>query len=268
MPIDIPVFVISLKSSTERRKRLDEHFKKMGLPFEFMDAVYGKDLNDIDIATYCDMQAVKNAPNWLTRSAIGCALSHLNIYKEVIRRNLPYAVIFEDDVIINKDFKQQVEALLPKLKKNEVVSFFYQSWEPLKLVGNSTMEFYKDYKLYEVADVMQPISAAAYLITQDACKTLSNAIIPIRYTADAWGEYKTKRAIENFRCVYPKPVNIVDAKSTIQYLNDDWKGKLMKWIDRYKVFPVYQLLKMKRKAARQKMMGVQIVNTTKNSPHA
>ncbi len=266
--MNIPVFVISLKGSSERRRRLDEHFNKMGIAFEWYDAIYGKELSEKEIEASCNMEAVNRAPNWLTRSAIGCALSHINIYKEIIRRQAPYAIIFEDDVVINKDFQKHIEALLPQLKKNEIISLFYQSWYPLELVKESATEFDKNYKLYEVADMVQPISAAAYLVTLDACKTLIASIVPISYTADSWGEFKKNAAFDSFRCVYPRLVDVVDAKSTIQYLEDDWKGKLMKWIDNNKVFPVYQYLRYKRKKSRQKMMGVKIVDKKTNTSHA
>lgn len=267
MVTPIPVFVISLKNSSERRKRLEAHFKKMGVAFEWFDAIYGSDLSEGDTASCCNMEAVKNSPNWLTRSAIGCALSHYNIYKEIVRRQLPYAIIFEDDVVLKKGFEKHMESLLPKLKKNEVISLFYQSWEPLRLVKSTGIEFDKGHKLYEVADMMQPISAAAYLITLDACKTLSESIMPIKYTADSWGEFRKNGSFESFRCAYPRLVDVIDAKSTIQYLEDDWKGKFMKWIDNNKVFPVYQYLRYKRKKNRQKMMNVEIVDTTKNTSH-
>jgi len=268
MTVNIPVFVISLKSSLERRRRLEEHFKKIGLAFEWYDAMYGKDLSEDEIAKYCNMEAIKNSPNWLTRSAIGCALSHYNIYKEVLRRDLPYAIIFEDDIVLKKDFQKTIEALLPQLRKSEVISLFYQSWEPLKLISDSAIEFYKPYKLHDLADMMQPISAAAYLITHDACKTLSESILPIKYTADSWGEFKKQGAFESFRCVYPRLVDVMDAKSTIQYLDDNWKGKLMKWIDKNKVFPVYQYLRSVRRKNRQKMMNVEIIEKTKNATNA
>lgn len=254
----ITAFVISLKSATARRKRLQEHFDKIGLAFEWYDAVNGRELAEKDIEAYCDMDAVRKNPNWLSRSAIGCAMSHYGIYQEIIKRNLPYALIFEDDVILKKDFIQHIDTLLNQLHKNEVVTLFYQSWSPMKLSGGTAVDLYKHYKLYAPKDVFQSISAAAYLITNDACRTLSGSVLPIKYAADSWGEFKSAKAFEHFRCVYPRPVDIIDAKSTIQYLEESWISNIMKWIDKNKVFPVYQILRQKRKMSRQKMMKVEI----------
>lgn len=34
----------------------------------------------------------------LISGAIGCYLSHIRIYKKIVEDNIPYAIIFEDDV--------------------------------------------------------------------------------------------------------------------------------------------------------------------------
>ena len=47
----------------------------------------------------------------MPKSAIGCALSHINIWKDFIKRgdeDEKYVMIFEDDVILEKNFKQGV----------------------------------------------------------------------------------------------------------------------------------------------------------------
>ena len=40
----------------------------------------------------------KNKSGSYVPGAIGCALSHLKIYKHVVDNNIPYALILEDDV--------------------------------------------------------------------------------------------------------------------------------------------------------------------------
>jgi len=254
------IFVISLKGSTQRRENLKAHFNAIGMPFEWIDAVYGKELSDEEYRKLCDLDAINKNPTWLNRSAIGCALSHYNAFNEIISRNLPYAIIFEDDVIIQKDFLRQVESIVPHLKKSEVVALFYQSWVPTALIKDSKDEVNHAHALYELADKRHVVSSAAYIITQEACKSMVKNLLPIRFTADSWGEFYKIGGFESLRCIYPRIVDVADAKSTIEYMDNNWKSRITKWIDNYKVFPFYQLLKRLRNRNRMKMMKVTFVS--------
>ena len=260
MDSKLTVFVISLKRSPERREHIKKHLDSIGLEFEFFDAVYGKELSEDQIDKLCDREAIKNAPHWLTPSAIGCSLSHYGVYQEIIKRNLPYALVLEDDILFNIDFVACLDTTAKQMKENELMLLYYQSWEPLKLASNSKKELCGKYVTYVPKDMYQPICAAAYLITQAACKTFSKAILPVRLCADTWGKYADLNAFENFSCVYPRAVDTTDAKSTIDYIGNSRIAGIMRWIDRNKVFPAYQLLKMKRNRNRQNMMKVQFVS--------
>ena len=52
-----------------------------------------------------------------TPSIIGVFLSHLKIYKKIIKEDLPYALIMEDDVKLLKNFKKNLNNLLNNLPK-------------------------------------------------------------------------------------------------------------------------------------------------------
>ncbi|RYE25841.1 MAG: glycosyltransferase family 25 protein [Sphingobacteriales bacterium] len=260
MDSKLTVFVISLKRSPERRESVKKHLDGIGLEFEFFDAVYGKELSEEQLDTLCDRQAIKNSPNWLTPSAIGCSLSHYGVYQEVISRNLPYALVLEDDILFNKDFVSCLDNTAEQLKQNEIMLLYYQSWEALKLKKDSKKQLCKNYVTYTPTDMYQPICAAAYLITNAACRTLSKAIMPVHLCADTWGKFADLNGFENFSCVYPRAVDTTDAKSTIDYIGNSRIAGIMRWVDNNKIFPLYQLLKMKRNRNRQGMMKVQFVS--------
>lgn len=86
----------------------------------------------------------------LTNGAVGCFLSHMKIYKDIVEKNIPYAIIFEDDVglgankqkfwntLSNIDFPKDTDIVLfnciphedkwignEKLKK---INFFFGMW--------------------------------------------------------------------------------------------------------------------------------------------
>ena len=105
------IFIVSLKQDIEKRETISKVLNDFNLDFTFIDAVYGKELPD----NYLDTIRNKSAGSLVNRSfpatpgEIGCTLSHLKVYQEVINRGLEWACILEDDVILDGRFKKFVE---------------------------------------------------------------------------------------------------------------------------------------------------------------
>jgi len=255
----IPVFVISLKDSYNRRKHIEKHLKELGLNFEWFDAINGSKLAPAEIKDLVDEAKLKKDPFFLSPGAIGCQLSHYYLYKEIIKRNLQYALILEDDIIMEKNFVPCIDKLAASLNTNEIIAIYYQSKKPLKIISSTKKQIDKNYSTYTPLDYVQPISTGAYMISRGACESLVKIILPVHWTADSWRDYHNEGGFESLRCIYPRPVDATDATSTLQYKNQDWKFNLKKFIDRYKIFPVYHILLQRRKKLRQKMMVIEMV---------
>lgn len=98
----LPIFVVSLPGSNRRH---DISEKLSGYSFQYENAIYGKNLGEDYLQKVNDQQWVKIAYRRdLTFGEVGCALSHKNIYKKIIDQNIPWAIIFEDDISIKHDF--------------------------------------------------------------------------------------------------------------------------------------------------------------------
>jgi GR25 family glycosyltransferase involved in LPS biosynthesis len=53
------------------------------------------------------------------KSAIGCAISHISVWKDFLKSNEKYAIIFEDDVIFNSNkFKEKILSYLSHTPEN------------------------------------------------------------------------------------------------------------------------------------------------------
>lgn len=103
----LPVYVVSLARDTERRKVIKEKLDSLQIPFEFIDAVYGKDLSSSVFAQLNPKGKSPETGAYPTPSEVGCTLSHLKVYALVQQRKQQWACIFEDDAIIDdrmKDF--------------------------------------------------------------------------------------------------------------------------------------------------------------------
>jgi glycosyl transferase, family 25 len=252
----IPIFVISMRSSENRRKNIANQFEKRNIVFEWFDAIEGKKLNDNDLNALVDVEAVNKSPEWLTKGAIGCALSHYYVYKQIVERDLPYAVVLEDDVVISDDFMLVIEKVVPHLTTSEIVLMYATSWKPLELAKHSCIPLTSTYSLYEPVHIDQPITASAYLITKAACISMINTILPVRFAADCWGEFYKNHGYKNLHCLFPAIIDTADSKSTIDYLKESRLTALLNSIDKNKIFPFYQLLRLRRKYNKSKMRKV------------
>lgn len=97
---DLKAYLINLDRSPERLLRMQAQFAKACIPFERVAAVDGKTLSDAEIA------AIVCCPSWtqpLTRTEIGCFLSHRKCLELIAAGEDKFAAIFEDDITLSKD---------------------------------------------------------------------------------------------------------------------------------------------------------------------
>ena len=106
MEANIPKYVINLK----RREDRLENFKKH-CPFNDVEVVYGFDAKNI--ANECTYeQGIYNSFKSLMPGERGVFISHLRIYKDIIDKNIPYALIMEDDAVFCNDFIMKYEQVM------------------------------------------------------------------------------------------------------------------------------------------------------------
>jgi len=253
------IFVLSLKRATERRKRITEHLQARNISYELFDAVDGTLLSDDDMVQLCDMEVVKKNHTWLTKGMIGACLSHYRIYKKIIEQNIPYACVIEDDVAIDANFSAVLDKIEAFISERKFVLMHYTSWQNMQLLPVQK-SLYKDFGLYEMSNLEGLNSAACYVLSNDAAAKLFDLVLPIRMGPDSWTEFAQGGAIPKIYAVYPKPATIVYAKSTIDYIEaKSFAWYLSNFVNDYKIFPLYQFLKYRRKRLYNKMNHIQIV---------
>jgi glycosyl transferase family 25 len=97
----IPIFLINLDRSAPRLRRMTERLEKLGLTFERIPAVEGSSLTESEKETL-------NPPRfWQNRKSpyeIACYASHLKAMRLIVNRQLPRAIILEDDAMFDDDF--------------------------------------------------------------------------------------------------------------------------------------------------------------------
>lgn len=112
-------FLINLERRPERRQRMTESFRELGIKSSFVGAVDGLKLNQ----SLLDEMGIKMLPEYmdpyhkrpLTYGEIGCFLSHYNIWREMVVRGLQTAIVFEDDIRFEPYFRHKIQTLMQEI---------------------------------------------------------------------------------------------------------------------------------------------------------
>jgi glycosyl transferase family 25 len=223
MSQQIKIFIINLKNEFYRRKHIKNELKKLNLKFEFFLAKKGIELSKKEIALYSKKEAFKNENRDLSLDEISCALSHIKIYKKIIKFKYKTSLIIEDDIIINSNLLNIFNNLSKFPKNWGLINFCTDAKQ--KNTGITIFKEYQATKFNERAN-----RTCAYLIKMRTAETLLSYSMPIRFPADG---LTGRSDITNINSYGLKP-NIVKIKAfptTIKNRNSLLsKYKLTSWI--------------------------------------
>lgn len=104
------VFYINLDRHTERRRFIENEIATTGLATE---RVAGCDGRNLDLPEFA--APFFAAASHLTDTQIACSTSHLSVMRLIADRNLPHALIVEDDARLPADLGATVDEVLTKL---------------------------------------------------------------------------------------------------------------------------------------------------------
>ncbi|MGP4714440.1 MULTISPECIES: glycosyltransferase family 25 protein [unclassified Psychrobacter] len=103
----LKIYIVSLEKDIEKRRAISNALNKYDIKFGFVDAIYGTELSDSILDSYRvkSTGAIIERGFAATAGEIGCTLSHLLVYQDMLDNNIKWACILEDDVILDKRFK-------------------------------------------------------------------------------------------------------------------------------------------------------------------
>lgn len=187
----IPVYVISLPGTDERRAGMAAQLTGLGLEFEFVDAVRGSVLSVADRADKLAPVATIRANiggRDMTDGEIGCALSHQMVYDKIIAAHQERAFVLEDDARLLPGFLQALQATqeiadldllifgYPKLSDEEVrLAWLY---DPVMAVGRLSSGH-----VYGLRPRQGHMGMVGYLVSRAGCEKLKKNF-PLRTVAD------------------------------------------------------------------------------------
>lgn len=172
-------YIISAKEVKKRREAVIQRMAKWGLTPNFFDAIMGNKLSKEQL------HKLSADGGLLTVGEIGCALSHMAIYKKLLESEEPFIYIFEDDAEFTDLFIEL---------ETEIHQFMSAQLEPTVLVLCPIAGRKKPIKrIGHSVSIMRCLAgtkAHAYAINRKAAENLLKAQTPVKIELDAWAIYQ------------------------------------------------------------------------------
>ena len=172
------IYVINMDKDKERLEQIVRILRRENLKFKRVTAINGKKLTK---------EEKKYNTTWLcnnfcTPSQIGCFMSHIKAWKEIVKSNDIGGIVMEDDAEPNKDFNKKVKEYIEKYYKNpdiDILLFhcfgacdFNQDYDiitKIRLIFGKTKHKVLSHNMFVPES---PGSAGAYYISKDVAKKL------------------------------------------------------------------------------------------------
>lgn len=109
------IYIINLKKHKARKSGIIRQIRKQGLKnFKIIEAVNGHvlKLDKLNSKIFKNNQALNIWNSNLRAGQVGCALSHLKIYKLFLKSKYEVALILEDDAIFARNFSENLQKFI------------------------------------------------------------------------------------------------------------------------------------------------------------
>jgi len=268
--IELKMFVVNLNRRFDRLQSFYKDNYDELLSFEVLDAFDGK----FETPTHKIMKLFKSSDYDYRCGLVGCVVSHVKIWKQFLEDvHCNYAIVLEDDIVVQKDFCDKVIYLINKYKDQFEVMFLHQNpyGQYNKTNFHSKHKIPEAYSMDGVRALKENMgSTACYIISRKGAENgLRHLSENGGYNGIDWIMMKT--ASENHRVMYSVPF-LVEAPCWNMQQSADTDiqrefGKI-KWSDEewdtYEIKYLEQLLSKSIYNVHDKNNQVSLVLKTKN----
>ncbi len=206
------IYVINLDRDAERMASIRANLEALGLAFERLPAVMGKDVPEWEKLVDLPAYAWRNRLDSPRAGEVGCYLSHLKAMETFLRTDAPWCVILEDDVEVLPACAEVLRSLAEKDDWDLVKLFNFHSGMPVTkraLAGGHRL----------VAHLTRTTSSAAYAVNRRAAESLLKSMRPISEQVDHALDRPWETGLRT-RGIRPMPVvlaPVAHTTSTIGY---------------------------------------------------
>ncbi|XP_031682075.1 procollagen galactosyltransferase 2 [Oncorhynchus kisutch] len=221
------VYLINLRRRQDRRDRMLYSLNELEIDVKVVDAIDGGALNSSDIK----ILGVDILPGYydpfsrrtLTKGEVGCFLSHYYIWKEMVDQQMDKALIFEDDVRFQANFKRRVIRLMEEVEMVELDwDIIYLGRKQVKpgdeeVVENVRNLVVADYSYWTLSYAISLQGAQKLLNAEPLSKMLPvDEFLPIMYDKHTNENYKSHYPNRNLQAFSTRPLLVQPA----QYAGD------------------------------------------------
>jgi glycosyl transferase family 25 len=215
---NIPAFVINLDRDVARWQDISGALTRLGVPFERIPAIDAK--NRMTLIRRVIRRDFHFAPanRAMKAGEIGCYLSHIAALKRIVRKNLPAAIIFEDDAAFDVRFQQFYRYDLRRflmtsdIVKFEGIHYAHTSKSGVSLIKGEAAQL--------VVPLKPALGSAAYAVTRKGAIELIKALSVADRPLDHKLVYYDRHGID-FAETQPFLVSQADYDSSIELRNLD-----------------------------------------------
>jgi len=211
------IYVINLDRDTERMASIHANLVRIGLSYERLPAVMGKDVPDweklVDLSAY----AWRNRLDMPRAGEVGCTLSHLKAMETFLKTDAPWCVILEDDVEVLPACAEVLRSLAEKDDWDLVKLFNFHSGLPVKKRALGSAH-------HLVVHLTRTTSSAAYVVNRRAAETLLKSMRPITEQVDHALDRPWETGLRT-RGIRPMPVVLAPVAHTTSTIDYQGRGK-------------------------------------------
>lgn len=193
------IFVINLDRHPERLVSIRQQLQEFGMDHERIRAVDGGTLSQQQLDEIYDPALVRRTLGRdLARGEIGCAMSHLSVYRKMAEQSIPVACILEDDAHLTQVLPSILHSLTQFMASaNPMVCLLthvgrYTEWGYSSLAVND----------YKVCKIVHAFCTHGYVINLEGAKALLKHNHQIKHPIDYWNDLSWNKII-TVRAVVP-----------------------------------------------------------------
>ena len=187
------IFYINLDKDVARRESMKRQLTELGLSYQRIEAVYGRDLSEEQLrAIYSEKKALRRHSMKLVPAHIGCSASQLLAYREIVRRDLPYALILEDDVILPIDLPDKLLEIEGHIRVGHPEVLLLSPAKGRMLCQDDV----RTSERFSVAPFISGYFCSSYIVTNLAAQSLLKELHPVGDVADCWARLNRFKVVD------------------------------------------------------------------------
>ena len=225
-----PTFVVSLARAHDRRAAVCKHLQELGITFRLIDAVDGRALPANEVATMVEPGQTMHP------GAIGCYLSHLEIYRQVLAEQIPLALILEDDARLSPRCVNFLQTVKPTSAFDYCFldSDDHNDRGPIFFDPDDATELAPGYCAYRLS--AGPHTTHAYMITLECARKRLAHAFPLRKPIDLYDHLPYPIV---FRAIVTPKLAWVSEHSLVSFTSQkdvSTRSLSFSWLRKYPIF--------------------------------